>query len=138
MSSIITHFVELPAKLSFPPKDASIVSYSVDCTIISSGIQMNNIGARITDYLATINGLFQEGNKPYRFLPLGLRELELKSPLLSTVGMSQTVKHPKILGVVFDHSLSLSAQASYIMERVKSRNRILKAIVGTTWGKEKM
>ena len=44
---------------------------------------------------------------------------------------------PKILGVYLDTSLSFNKHISYVAERVSSRNNILKALAGTSWGQQK-
>ena len=44
---------------------------------------------------------------------------------------------PKILGVYLDTSLSFNKHIGYIAERVSSRNNILKALAGTSWGQQK-
>ena len=47
------------------------------------------------------------------------------------------VQCPKILGVYLDTSLSFNKHSGYVAERVSSRNNILKALVGTSWGQQK-
>ena len=47
------------------------------------------------------------------------------------------VQCPKILGVYLDTSLLFNKHSGYVAERVSSRNNILKALVGTTWGHQK-
>ena len=44
---------------------------------------------------------------------------------------------PKILGVYLDTSLSFNKHSGYVAERVFSRNNILKALAGTSWGQQK-
>ena len=44
---------------------------------------------------------------------------------------------PKILGVYLDTSLSFNKHSDYVAERVSSRNNILKALAGTSWGQQK-
>ena len=44
---------------------------------------------------------------------------------------------PKILGVYLDTSLSFNKHSGYVAERVSSRNNILKALAGTSWGQQK-
>ena len=47
------------------------------------------------------------------------------------------VQYPKILGVYLDTSLSFNKRSGYVAERVSSRNNILKALAGTSWGQQK-
>ena len=44
---------------------------------------------------------------------------------------------PNILGVHLDTSLSFNKHSGYVAERVSSRNNILKALSGTSWGQHK-
>ena len=46
------------------------------------------------------------------------------------------VQCPKILGVHMDTSLSVNKHSSHVAERVSSRNNILKALAGTSWGQQ--
>ncbi|XP_067636615.1 uncharacterized protein [Eurosta solidaginis] len=48
-----------------------------------------------------------------------------------------TVLHPKILGVTFDQDLHFGEHAAAIVPRIQSRNKILKSLAGSTWGKDK-
>ena len=47
------------------------------------------------------------------------------------------VQCPKILGVHMDISLSFNKHSSHVAERVSSRNNILNALAGTSWGQQK-
>ncbi|XP_036332737.1 uncharacterized protein LOC118744114, partial [Rhagoletis pomonella] len=48
-----------------------------------------------------------------------------------------TVDNPKILGVTFDSLLSFSAHTTAVVNKVQSRNKVLKSLAGSTWGKDK-
>ncbi|XP_049310854.1 uncharacterized protein LOC125778237 [Bactrocera dorsalis] len=48
-----------------------------------------------------------------------------------------TVNNPKILGVTFDSLCSFSPHTPPIIAKVQSRNKILKSLAGSTWGKDK-
>ena len=47
------------------------------------------------------------------------------------------VQCPKILRVYLDTSLSFNKHNGYVAERISSRNNILKALAGTSWGQQK-
>ena len=47
------------------------------------------------------------------------------------------VQCPNILGVYLDTSLSFNKHNGHVAERVSSRNNILKALAGTSWGQQK-
>ena len=48
-----------------------------------------------------------------------------------------TVEDPKILGARLDPLLTFKNQVKDMKDKVKSRNNILKALAGSTWGKDK-
>ena len=47
------------------------------------------------------------------------------------------VQCPKILAVYLDTSLLFNKYSDYVVERVSSRNNILKALAGTSWAQQK-
>ena len=47
------------------------------------------------------------------------------------------IQCPNILGVYLDTSLSFNKHRGYVAERVSSRNNILNALAGTSWGQQK-
>ena len=48
-----------------------------------------------------------------------------------------TTKEAKILGVTFDPLLTFNKHVKNVQTKVKQRNNILKALAGSTWGKQK-
>jgi hypothetical protein len=48
-----------------------------------------------------------------------------------------TVQEPKILGVTFDPQFTFNKHAANLKKRLQGRNKILKALAGSTWGKDK-
>jgi hypothetical protein len=47
------------------------------------------------------------------------------------------VKKPKFLGITFDNLLSFNQHVSELKSKLQSKNNILKALTGSTWGKDK-
>ena len=47
------------------------------------------------------------------------------------------VQRPNILGVYLDTSPSFNMHINYVAERVSSRNNVLKAFAGSSWGQQK-
>ena len=64
-------------------------------------------------------------------------EMNIKLPIEINNQTVPTVKQPKYLGVTFDSLLTFKHHAANIKDKVNSRNNILKALSGTTWGKDK-
>ena len=48
-----------------------------------------------------------------------------------------TVRYPRILGVTSDNLLYFAAHAADVGAKVRRRNKVLKVLVGTTWGMDK-
>ena len=48
-----------------------------------------------------------------------------------------TVKHPKILGLTLDTSLSFGEHAKVTKGKAESTLKVLKALISTGWGKQK-
>ncbi|XP_054088079.1 uncharacterized protein LOC128922244 [Zeugodacus cucurbitae] len=71
--------------------------------------------------------LFTNWTKEYR-LSLNIHVDGLQIP---------TVNNPKILGVTFDSLHSFTPHTTAIVTKVQSRNKILKSLAGSTWGKDK-
>ena len=44
---------------------------------------------------------------------------------------------PKMLGVIMDPSLSFHKHCNYVSDRIDKRNKMLKALAGSSWGQEK-
>ena len=47
------------------------------------------------------------------------------------------VQCPNILGVYLDTSISFNKHSGYIAERISSKNIVLNALAGTSWGQQK-
>ncbi|KAL1447255.1 hypothetical protein WDU94_002708, partial [Cyamophila willieti] len=98
----------------------------------------------VNEYLATLNEWFTE------------RNLELSSEKSSTTlfttwtkevnttlrvkinnNLIPTVKYTKILGITLDNLLTFSEHLKLTQNKTQKRNNVLKAIAGSTWGKDK-
>ena len=74
---------------------------------------------------------------PNRPPPFSQHEV-LKLKLIIIRGVSiPTVPNPKILAIVRDSSLKFGKQAEELSKQLEGRNRILRTLAGTTWGKSK-
>ena len=48
-----------------------------------------------------------------------------------------TIKNPKLLGITFDNGLFFNKHTEQIEKSLRNKNNALKALAGSTWGKEK-
>ncbi|XP_049308657.1 uncharacterized protein LOC125777615 [Bactrocera dorsalis] len=91
---------------------------------LSRFLTARNLTLSSTKSTATI---FTNWTKEYR-LELNIAVDGVKIP---------TVNNPKILGVTFDSLCSFTPHTTAIIAKVQSRNKILKSLAGSTWGKDK-
>ncbi|XP_073848579.1 uncharacterized protein [Musca autumnalis] len=64
-------------------------------------------------------------------------EMRLPLNILVDGALIPTTNYPKILGVTFDSMFKSSAQATAICNKIRSRNKVLKSLAGSTWGADK-
>ena len=127
-----------------PPTGIKLISYADDTMVMSSGPTINPVCDRLTTYLSTLHDWLVDRN-----LSLSTTKStatifttatnEIKRPLNVSVNgqiipSSQT---PKYLGVIFDSLLSFSHHAKSLVTKLGQRNSLLRALSGTTWGKDK-
>ncbi|KAL1447470.1 hypothetical protein WDU94_012425 [Cyamophila willieti] len=132
------------SKLPEPPEDIKLITYADDCTILCSDNKIQNICDQLNPYLAVLNTWFNE-----RKLELSAEKssatlfttwtLEMNTTLNISINGSTipTVKHPKILGLTLDNLLTFTEHIKTTRSKVQKRNNVLKALAGSTWGKEK-
>ena len=129
-----------------PPGNIGLVTYADDTTVSNSGTmqELPTVCQELNSYLETLVNWFEERN-------LFISPSKSSATIFSTAGCDAntdlpiyinnekvpTVKKPKILGVTFDNLLSFRTHAMEVKNKVQSRNNILKALAGTSWGKEK-
>ena len=112
--------------------------------VLNSGPKIEPIVEELNDYLNVLDVWFKSKN-------LFISPSKSSATLFTTFSnecstvldvkidgeIVPTVKHPKFLGVTFDNMLSFNQHVSELKTKLQSRNNILKALTGTTWGKDK-
>ena len=132
------------SKIPLPPADIKLSSYADDCSVLSSGPKIAPLCVKLNSYLEKLNKFFNERNLQLS-APKSTATLfttcsqETNTKLSITIDGKDvpTEKNPKILGVYLDPLLNFGAHAKYVKDRVSKRNCILKALSGTSWGKDK-
>ena len=134
------YFADMPR----PTEPVKRVCYADDITVWATGVKIPDLEDSVNSYLEEIIAYLKDNSL-------------LISAMKSTVTLfspdpHQTKTHPriliedsqlplaqcpKILGVYLDTSLSFNKHIGYVAERVSSRNNILKALAGTSWGQQK-
>ena len=132
------------SKMPQPPGDIQLVTYADDTTVQKSGPKHEPICQDINLYLNILDNWFKERNlfiSPSKssatIFTTFSNEANFDLPIFINGQKVPTVKQPKILGVTFDNLFTFRHHATNIKTKVQSRNNILKALAGTTWGMEK-
>jgi hypothetical protein len=127
-----------------PPGNIVLKTYADDSNVLNSGPKIEPIVEELNDYLNVLDVWFKSKN-------LFISPSKSSATLFTTFSnecstvldvkidgeIVPTVKHPKFLGVTFDNMLSFNQHVTELKTKLQSRNNILKALTGTTWGKDK-
>ncbi len=132
------------ASMPQPPGNIKLVTYADDSNILNSGPVVEPIVKDLNSYLNVLDTWFKSRNL---FISPAKSSATLFTTFSNEVNMElgieiagekvPTVKKPKILGVTFDGLLSFREHTKQLKSNIQSRNNILKALAGTSWGKEK-
>ena len=132
------------SKMPPPPRNIKLMSYADDGNILSSGPILKPIVKKINKYLIVLDKWFKARNL---FISPSKSSATTFTTFSHEVGLDlnikingeavPTVKKPKILGVTFDSLLSFRQHVKNIKTKILAQNNILKALSGSTWGKEK-
>ena len=132
------------SKMPPPPTGISLVTYADDSNVLTSGTNIKQMCNNLNQYLQTLDTWFKDRNlfiSPAKssatLFSTAPNEMNLKLPIKINNEEVPTVKHPKFLGVTFDSTLSFKFHSDNMKDKINSRNNILKALSGTTWGKDK-
>ena len=132
------------SKMPQPPTKVKLVTYADDGTILSSDKKIEPICDKINGYLETLNNWFSSRNlfisapkSSATLFTTWSNEAKTQLPINIAGTAVPTVQDPKILGVTFDPLLNFKNHAANIKAKVNKRTNILKALAGSSWGKEK-
>ena len=132
------------SKMPTPPTKVKLVTYADDGSILSSDKKIGPICDRINAYLETLNTWFSSRNlfisapkSSATLFTTWSNEAKTQLPINIAGTAVPTVQDPKILGVTLDPLLTFKNHAMNTKAKVIKRNNILKALAGSSWGKEK-
>ena len=127
-----------------PTEPVKRFCYADDLTVWATGVKIPDLDDSINIYLEEITAYLKDNSllisSPKSTVTLfGPDPHQGKTHPKILIGGSQLplVQCPTILGVYLDTSLSFNKHSGYVAERVSSRNNILKAFTGTSWGQQK-
>ena len=132
------------ASMPLPPGNILLVSYADESNVLNSGPKIEPIVKELNVYLATLDNWFKSRN-------LFISPAKSSATLFTTFSNEvscvldieidgekvPTVSKPKFLGITYDSLLSFRQHTTNLKTKLQSRNNILKALSGTSWGKEK-
>ena len=131
-------------KMPPPPTGIKLSTYADDTTVSGSCYKIVPISEEINKYLDTLDNWFRERNlfisapkSTATVFTTAPNEVSTDLPVYINGDKVPSVKQPKILGVTFDNQFTFRHHADIVKKKVQKRNNILKALAGTTWGKEK-
>ncbi|XP_053960429.1 uncharacterized protein LOC128864703 [Anastrepha ludens] len=111
---------------------------------MAPGNGIDGLCSKVNDYLASLSRFFTATNlqlSPTKstatLFTSWTKEVQLQLKVKVDDTQIPTVNNPKILGVTFDSLLSFSAHTTAIATKVQNRNKVLKSLAGSTWGKDK-
>ena len=131
------------AKIPQPPVGINFESYADNTTVLGKGPKHEPVCQEINLYLDVLDNWFKQRNlyiSPTKssatIFTTFSGDVNTDLPIHINGQKVPSVKQPKILGVTFDNMHTFRYHADNIKTKVQSRNNILKALAGSTWGKE--
>ena len=126
-----------------PTEPVKLVCYADDLTVWATGVKIPDQEYSVNSYLEEIiaylkdNSLISAPKSTVMLFSPDPHQAKTHPIILIEDSQLPLAQCPKILGVYLDTSLSFNKHSGYVVERVSSRNNILKALAGTSWGQQK-
>ena len=132
------------ADMSIPTEPVKRVCCADDLTVWATGVKIPGLEDSINSYLEEITTYLKDNSllisSPKSTVTLfspDPHQAKTHPRILIENSQLPMVQCSKILGVYLDTSISFNKHRGYVAERVSSRNNILKALAGTSWGQQK-
>ena len=120
------------------------VCYADDITVWATGVKIPDLEDSVNSYLEEIIAYLKDNalliSAPKSTVTLfspDPHQAKTHPRILIEDSQLPLDQYPNILGVYLDTSLSFKRHSGYVAERVSSRNNILKALTGSSWGQQK-
>ena len=130
--------------MPMPTEPANWVSYADDLTVWATGVKIPDMEDSLNSYLEEITAYLKDNSllisAPKSSVTLftpDTHQAKTHPKILIEDSQLPLVQCPNILGVHMDTSLSINKHRSHVAERVSSKNNILRALAGTSWGQQK-
>lgn len=132
------------SKMPQPTGSVKLVTYADDSNVLNSGQHIEPICKEINTYLNILDDWFKSRNlfiSPAKstatLFTTDPGEVKTKLPITVKNDPVPTVQHPVFLGITFDNLFTFRHHAKSLRTKLLKKNNILKALTGTSWGKEK-
>ena len=132
------------ADMPMPTEPVKRVCYADDLTVWATGVNIPDMEDSLNRYIEEITAYLKDN---FLLISVPKSSVTLFTPethqakthpkILIEDSQLPLVQCPKILEVHLDTSLSFNRYSSHVAERVSSKNNILKALAGTSWGQQK-
>ena len=130
--------------LPTPPEGIKLTSYADDCTSYASGPTIPPICEKLNSYLTTLHECLEEhdlelspGKSTATVFTTFSQEVSMSLPIKIGQHTVPTTKIPKILGVTLDSLHTFNAHSNNTLNKIRKRNSMLRALAGSSWGKDK-
>ena len=127
-----------------PPGNIKLFTYADDSNLLNSGPTIEPLCKELNEYLETLNDWFKSVNlfiSPSKssatLFTTFSNELNRQLPITIEGEQVPTERQPKLLGITFDGLFTFKHHALSLKERMQKRNNVLKALTGSSWGKDK-
>ena len=132
------------ASIPQPQGNIKLVTYADDGTALNSGTDIKKICDELNDYLKELDIWFKNKNlfiSPAKssatIFTTETSQFNMNLPININGFNVPTIKNPKLLGITFDNGLFFNKHTEQIEKSLRNKNNALKALAGSTWGKEK-
>lgn len=132
------------SKIPSPPGNIVLVTYADDGQVMNSGPKYEPVCHEINSYLDVLHDWFESrnlqlspGKSSATLFTTWPNEKKEVLPIKIKGNTIPTTTTPTFLGVTYDSLMKFNHHATKLRTRLQERNNILKALSGTSWGKEK-
>ena len=129
--------------MPIPTEPVKQVCYADGITVWATGVKFPDLEDSVNSYLEEIIAYLKDNalliSAPKSTVTLfspDPHQAKTHPRILIEDSQLPLAQCQKILGVYLDTSLSFNKHIGYVAERVSSRNNILKALAGTSWGQQ--
>ena len=140
--SLVSFYIAIMPRPTDPVKR---VFHADDLAVWASGVNIQDLEVSLNSYLEEITTYMKDTSllisAPKSSVTLLTPDTTYQAKTHPSILIEDSrlplIKYPRILGVYLDPSLSFNRHIHYVAGIVSSRNNILTALAGTSWGQQK-